>query len=55
MTDLRFPARALGDYLVVGVNSDESVKKEKGTAPVMTEYERYRAVEACKWVDEIVE
>jgi len=47
-------ARALGDYLVVGVNSDETVKKEKGTAPVMTDEERFLAVAACKWVDEVV-
>lgn len=47
-------ARALGDYLVVGVNSDDTVRKEKGTTPVMTEEERYLAVASCKWVDLVV-
>eukprot|EP01119_Soliformovum_irregulare_P004234 TRINITY_DN15240_c0_g1_i1.p1 TRINITY_DN15240_c0_g1~~TRINITY_DN15240_c0_g1_i1.p1 ORF type:complete len:427 (-),score=114.84 TRINITY_DN15240_c0_g1_i1:45-1325(-) len=47
-------ARALGDYLVVGVNSDETVIKEKGTAPVMTDDERYISVAACKWADEVI-
>jgi len=47
-------ARALGDYLVVGVNSTASVVKEKGTAPVMTDEERFLAVSACKWADEVI-
>jgi len=47
-------ARALGDYLVVGVHSDEEIRKHKGP-PVMSEQERYKAVAACKWVDEVVE
>lgn len=46
-------ARSLGDYLVVGVHSDAEITKNKGP-PVMNEEERYTAVEACKWVDEIV-
>ncbi|CAK9054153.1 Ethanolamine-phosphate cytidylyltransferase (CTP:phosphoethanolamine cytidylyltransferase) (Phosphorylethanolamine cytidylyltransferase 1) [Durusdinium trenchii] len=46
--------RALGSYLVVGINSDESIKTCKGTAPVMNDEERCAAVEGCKWVDEIV-
>jgi ethanolamine-phosphate cytidylyltransferase len=46
-------AKLLGDYLIVGVHSDEEIKKHKGP-PVLSEEERYKAVEACKWVDEIV-
>eukprot|EP01117_Protostelium_nocturnum_P000886 TRINITY_DN11224_c0_g1_i1.p1 TRINITY_DN11224_c0_g1~~TRINITY_DN11224_c0_g1_i1.p1 ORF type:complete len:376 (+),score=122.75 TRINITY_DN11224_c0_g1_i1:91-1218(+) len=46
-------ARALGDYLVVGVHSDEEIRLHKGP-PVMSEEERYEAVAACKWVDEVV-
>ncbi|KAF7721339.1 Ethanolamine-phosphate cytidylyltransferase [Apophysomyces ossiformis] len=43
----------MGDYLVVGVHSDEEIAKNKGPT-VMKEEERYAAVAACKWVDEVV-
>ncbi len=46
-------ARALGDVLVVGVNSDSDIRKYKGP-PIMNDEERTIAVEACKWVDEVV-
>jgi ethanolamine-phosphate cytidylyltransferase len=46
--------RALGTYLVVGVNDDESIKACKGTAPVLNDDERIGAVSGCRWVDEIV-
>ncbi|KAL6045996.1 choline phosphate cytidylyltransferase [Balamuthia mandrillaris] len=46
-------AKALGDYLIVGVHSDAEVLKNKGP-PVMKEEERYAQVAACKWVDEVV-
>lgn len=47
-------ARELGDVLVVGVHSDAEVLRNKGP-PVMNEAERYAAVRACKWVDEVAE
>lgn len=46
--------RALGTYLVVGVNDDASITKCKGTAPVLNDEERVAMVKACKWVDEVV-
>ncbi|RKP27383.1 hypothetical protein SYNPS1DRAFT_12750 [Syncephalis pseudoplumigaleata] len=46
-------AKEMGDYLVVGVHSDAEILKNKGPT-VMKEEERYAAVEACKWVDEVV-
>jgi len=47
-------AKELGDYMIVGVHSDEAIRKNKGPT-VMNEQERYKAVRACKWVDEVVE
>jgi len=47
-------ARALGAVLVVGVHSDAEIIKNKGP-PVMNEEERYAAVRACQWADEVVE
>ncbi|XP_035214270.1 ethanolamine-phosphate cytidylyltransferase-like [Stegodyphus dumicola] len=47
-------AKAMGDYLIVGVHTDEEITKHKGP-PVFTEQERYKMVRAVKWVDEVVE
>ncbi|KAI9314965.1 hypothetical protein BX666DRAFT_1965236 [Dichotomocladium elegans] len=46
-------AKAMGDVLVVGVHSDEEIAKNKGPT-VMKEEERYAAVAACKWADQVV-
>ncbi|KAG2186271.1 hypothetical protein INT43_002709 [Umbelopsis isabellina] len=46
-------AKAMGDYLIVGVHSDKEIEKNKGPT-VMKEDERYAAVAACKWVDQVV-
>lgn len=42
----------MGDVLVVGVNSDEEVHKQKGPT-VLTCEERTAIIKACKWVDEV--
>ncbi len=47
-------AKAMGDYLMVGVHTDEEVARHKGP-PVFNQAERYRMVRAIKWVDEVVE
>lgn len=47
-------AKAMGDYLIVGVHNDAEITQNKGP-PVFNEDERYRMVRAIKWVDEIVE
>ncbi|XP_054564948.1 ethanolamine-phosphate cytidylyltransferase isoform X3 [Eptesicus fuscus] len=46
-------ARAMGDYLIVGVHTDEEISRHKGP-PVFTQEERYKMVRAIKWVDEVV-
>lgn len=45
-------ARALGDLLVVGVNTDDSVRRLKGpTRPVVSEWERAEILAALQCVD----
>ena len=48
-------ARALGDCLVVGINSDESVRKLKGEdRPIVSLSERVELLQAIRWVDHVV-
>ncbi|TRY63050.1 hypothetical protein TCAL_10983 [Tigriopus californicus] len=47
-------AKAMGDYLIVGVHTDEEITLHKGP-PVFNQEERYRMVRAIKWVDEVIE
>jgi len=45
-------AKKLGDFLIVGVNSDESVRKLKGSSrPIHNELERARMLAALESVD----
>jgi ethanolamine-phosphate cytidylyltransferase len=43
-------SKALGDYLVVGVHSDEEITKHKGP-PVYTQEERYKMVNAFRFLE----
>jgi rfaE bifunctional protein nucleotidyltransferase chain/domain len=53
--DLLEAAAALGDKLVVAVNSDTSVRAIKGnTRPIIGEYDRVRVVAAIGCVDSVV-
>eukprot|EP00548_Thalassiothrix_antarctica_P005682 CAMPEP_0194139184 /NCGR_PEP_ID=MMETSP0152-20130528/8908_1 /TAXON_ID=1049557 /ORGANISM="Thalassiothrix antarctica, Strain L6-D1" /LENGTH=375 /DNA_ID=CAMNT_0038836961 /DNA_START=251 /DNA_END=1378 /DNA_ORIENTATION=- len=45
--------RSLGTYLIVGVNSDDSITECKGP-PLMKDKERVSMVKACKFVDEVL-
>jgi D-glycero-beta-D-manno-heptose 1-phosphate adenylyltransferase len=48
-------ARALGDVLIVGVNSDRSVREIKGPSrPITSEVERAEILEALACVDAVV-
>lgn len=48
-------ARALGDFLIVGIHDDETVNTHKGANyPIMNLHERVLNVLACKYVDEVV-
>ena len=46
-------ARALGDYLLVGVHADDEVLAHK-RKPVLTMEERIPCVSACRYVDEVL-
>lgn len=46
-------AKEFGDYLIVGVHSDKSVKSYKRT-PVFNERDRYDLIQNCRLVDEVV-
>jgi len=46
--------KELCDYLVVGVSTDELIKKEKGRLPVIPFEERMKVVKAIKYVDEVI-
>jgi ethanolamine-phosphate cytidylyltransferase len=46
-------ARAFGDYLLVGVLSDQVVSAYK-RQPIMTMEERISVIQACRYVDEVL-
>lgn len=46
-------AKAMGDKLIVGIHTDDEISLHKGP-PVFTQEERYRMIQAIKWVDYIV-
>jgi len=48
-------AKALGDYLIVGVLPDDIVNEKKGFGwPVMNLHERVLSVLSCRYVDEVI-
>jgi D-beta-D-heptose 7-phosphate kinase/D-beta-D-heptose 1-phosphate adenosyltransferase len=50
-----YNARQLGDYLVVGLNSDESVKRLKGPGrPLQAEWHRAAVLACLEFVDKVV-
>ena len=47
-------AKELGEYLIVGVSTDELNMRKKGKMPVYTMEERYRIISALSIVDEVI-
>ena len=48
-------AKCLGDYLIVGINSDNSIKRLKGLSrPINNQITRKIILESIKYVDEVV-
>ena len=46
-------ASEIGDYLIVGIHSDETVQNYK-RSPIMTMEERISVVASCRYVDEVI-
>jgi ethanolamine-phosphate cytidylyltransferase len=48
-------AKQAGDFLLVGVHTDEDVTERRGRhLPIMNLHERALSVLSCRWVDEVV-
>ena len=48
-------AREQGDFLLVGIHSDEDVTERRGPhLPIMNLHERALSVLACRYVDEVI-
>ena len=47
-------AKALGDRLIVALNTDEFVEEYKGKKPIMSLDQRATIIENCKWVDAVI-
>ena len=48
-------AKSLGDILIVGLNSDEYIEKEKGHKPIMTYDQREYVIKSIRHVDLVVQ
>ncbi|KAG0461693.1 hypothetical protein HPP92_021990 [Vanilla planifolia] len=47
-------ARQLGDFLLVGIHSDQTISQRRGFHPIMHLHERSLSVLACRYVDEVI-
>ncbi|KAA1086537.1 hypothetical protein PGT21_002574 [Puccinia graminis f. sp. tritici] len=45
--------KAMADWLVAGCHSDEAISENKGP-PVITQSERVKLLQGCRWVDEVI-
>lgn len=47
-------AKSMGDYLIVGIHSDEQIESYK-RSPIFNEKDRYEIMRSCIYVDEVIE
>ena len=53
--NILWKARNIAKKLIVGVNTDESVKNYKGNYPAISFFDRVTILEACRFVDGVLE
>lgn len=42
-----------GDYVIIGIHSDQDIFDYKNKYPILTVYERQKMLEGCKYIDEV--
>jgi len=47
-------AKGMGDYLIVGIHSDEDIGNYK-RPPIIPENDRYEIIRSCRYVNEVIE
>lgn len=47
-------AKAVCDYLIVGLHVDPSIDRKEKNRPIQGVFERYMQIKGCKYVDEII-
>lgn len=47
-------AKHQGDYLIVGLNSDNLIRNYKHREPILPFWQRKEIIEAIKWTDEVI-
>jgi rfaE bifunctional protein nucleotidyltransferase chain/domain len=47
-------SKALGDYLVVGVSTEELVLSYKNKKPIISLEDRIEIIKSCRYVDEVI-
>jgi len=48
-------AKEITNWLIVGIDIDKSVKRDKGEFPIMPYNERTELLECCQYVDEVIQ
>ena len=46
--------REYGDYVIIGLHSDQDIYDYKKKYPILTMEERKRVIESCRYVDEVM-
>ena len=47
-------AKSYGDILVIGINTDDLIRRDKKREPILPYNQRKEIIEAIKWVDSVI-